>query len=279
MKRSSKQAIYVLIALTLSCQFATAISAIIPFVLTDDEASVIGKKVWQNEGLGKVELLTFWSPGEEFPSLGIGHFIWYPEGLKVPFEERFPKVLAFLQKKGVKLPAWLTPETPCPWKNRDDFLAEINGERMTELRNMLANTVPQQTEFMVQRLQISLPKILEKAPQAERETIERRLNRILSTGPKGIFCLVDYANFKNEGIVETERYKGEGWGMLQVLEGMTDSDDPVKDFAQSAIRVLERRVRNSPPARNEIQWVPGWTKRLNKYWQQPDSTSNSQSQT
>lgn len=235
--------------------------------LTEQEASEIGKKIWQNEAKGSVELLTFWSPAEEFPSLGIGHFIWYPEGLNVPFEERFPRVLAFLQNKGVKLPQWLTPDSRCPWKTRDEFQADLNSEKMNELRNLLASTVPLQTEFMINRLQESLPKILEKAPQAEREAVSRRFNRLLSDGSKGIFCLVDYVNFKNEGIVETERYKGEGWGLLQVLEGMSDDGNPEKEFAESAIRVLERRIKNSPPARNEIAWLPGWKVRLNKYWQ------------
>jgi hypothetical protein len=238
--------------------------------LSEKEATVIGRKVWQNECQGRIDWLTWWNTGEEFPSLGIGHFIWYPAGLKVPFEERFPKVLAFLQKKGVKLPVWLTPDTPCPWKSRDEFIAAQNSERMLELRKLLADTMALQTDFMVQRLEVSLPRIVENAPASERDTIQRRINRILSSGDNGVFCLVDYANFKNEGIVETERYNGQGWGMLQVLEGMNDSDDAVKDFAESAIKVLERRVKNSPPARNEIVWLPGWTKRLNRYWKPDD---------
>lgn len=235
--------------------------------LTEQEESAIGKKIWQNECKGSIDGLTFWNVGEEFPSLGIGHFIWYPADLKVPFEERFPRVLNFLHSKKVVLPKWLTPSTPCPWETRDQFLADLKGERMTELRTMLANTVPLQTEFMVKRLESSLPKIIDQSPQSERDNISRRINRILATGSNGVFCLVDYVNFKNEGIVETERYNGQGWGLMQVLEGMSDEGDPVKQFAESAIKVLERRVRNSPPARNEVQWLPGWRKRLNRYWQ------------
>ena len=34
--------------------------------------------------------------------------------------------------------------------------------------------------------------------------------------------LIDYVNFKGEGVLETERYRGRGWGLLQVLEGMPE---------------------------------------------------------
>jgi hypothetical protein len=40
----------------------------------------IGRKVWQNECGGTVAGLTSWNAGENFASLGIGHFIWYPAG-------------------------------------------------------------------------------------------------------------------------------------------------------------------------------------------------------
>ena len=29
--------------------------------------------------------------------------------------------------------------------------------------------------------------------------------------------MIDYVNFKGDGLKPTERYKGEGWGLLQVL--------------------------------------------------------------
>ena len=42
----------------------------------------------------------------------------------------------------------------------------------------------------------------------------------LSNTTQGMYCLVDYVNFKGEGIKPTERYNGKGWGLLQVLEEM-----------------------------------------------------------
>ncbi len=36
----------------------------------------------------------------------------------------------------------------------------------------------------------------------------------------GWYPLIDYINFKGKGIKETEKYNGEGWGLLQVLQTM-----------------------------------------------------------
>jgi hypothetical protein len=75
--------------------------------LSGAELDRIGKRIWQNECGGSVEGLTSWNAGENFASLGIGHFIWYPAGVEGPFEESFPKLVAWLTRDGVKLPSWL----------------------------------------------------------------------------------------------------------------------------------------------------------------------------
>jgi hypothetical protein len=76
---------------------------------------------------------------------------------------------------------------------------------------------------------------------------------------------MDYVNFKGEGTSPTERYQGEGWGLLQVLAGMSDSGSPTVAFSKSADRVLTRRVELSPSARGEKRWLPGWRNRLATY--------------
>ncbi|MDG1976339.1 MAG: hypothetical protein P8I39_07365, partial [Akkermansiaceae bacterium] len=58
--------------------------------LTAAQKSSIGQKIWQNESAGKVTGLTHWNDGEEFPSLGIGHFIWYPGGFNGRWSETWP---------------------------------------------------------------------------------------------------------------------------------------------------------------------------------------------
>jgi hypothetical protein len=76
---------------------------------------------------------------------------------------------------------------------------------------------------------------------------------------------MDYVNFKGEGTSPTERYGGKGWGLLQVLEGMSSSGSALAAFAKSADRVLTRRVELSPPARGEKRWLPGWRNRVATY--------------
>ena len=85
----------------------------------------------------------------------------------------------------------------------------------------------------------------------------------LAGSERGLFAMIDYVNFKGEGVLETERYRGEGWGLRQVLLGM--ADDSVAAFGDSAERALRRRVANSPPARNEARWLPGWVNRVSRY--------------
>lgn len=235
--------------------------------LSEEEATEVGKKVWRNECGGTIAGLTSWNAGEEFPSLGIGHFIWYPKGTRGPFDESFPGMLQYLQEHGVKLPDWITPATPCPWLSRQEFLQDQKGEKMCKLRDLLSSTVPLQTGFIVQRLENALPKMLDKASESSRPKVKKQFERMLHSGSSGVFALIDYVNFKGEGILETERYKGEGWGLLQVLEGMSESEPAVQAFSASAREALSRRVRNSPPARGEQRWLPGWTKRVNAYSQ------------
>jgi hypothetical protein len=230
------------------------------FGLSDAELDRIGKRVWQNECGGTREGLTSWNSGEDFASLGIGHFIWYPKGMRGPFEESFPKLVKFLAEHGVKTAAWMGGD--CPWTSRAEFQSDFRSERMKELRDMLAGSVRVQSRFLALRMREALPKMLEEAPSAKRDAIRKRFEALASTGA-GTFALIDYVNFKGEGTNPKERYKGEGWGMLQVLEAMEGNS--AEDFGKAAAEVLERRVRNSPPERNEAKWLGGWKSRVKGY--------------
>jgi hypothetical protein len=246
--------------------FLVLFVAILPVRALDDaELAVIGRRVWKNECGGTREGLTSWNSGENFASLGIGHFIWYPRGVGGPFEESFPEMLRFFAASGVKLPAWLKPDMDCPWKTRAEFQAAAHGRQMNELRDLLASTITQQSRFLARRMEQSLPKMTAAAPANRREHVRRQFERLAATG-KGTFALIDYVNFKGEGTNPKERYKGEGWGLLQVLEGMdAAANPPAKAFGDSAARVLARRVKNSPPDRGESRWLSGWTSRVRSY--------------
>lgn len=231
--------------------------------LSDSELERIGRRVWQNECGGSRDGLTSWNAGENFASLGIGHFIWYPKGARGPFEESFPQLAEFLAKNGAAVPAWTRGD--CPWNSRAEFQGEFRGARLNELRDLLAGTIKLQSRFLANRMEAALPKMLSAAPANERANISAQFRRLAETGA-GTFALIDYVNFKGEGTKPSERYNGEGWGLLQVLEGMRGSGGgAAAEFARSAAAVLERRVRNSPPARGEAKWLPGWKNRVRAY--------------
>ncbi len=223
----------------------------------------VGKRIWQNECGGTVAGLTSWNGGEDFASLGIGHFIWYPQGRSGPFEESFPPLLAFLTTHGIATPAWA--QRACPWPTKAAFEADRNGDRQQELRALLSRTVRQQTEFIMARMEAALPKMLaqSKNPAGVQSAFEG-----LKQTPEGSFCLIDYVNFKGEGTSSKERYRGEGWGLLQVLEDMPKSKTVWQqpgEFAEAAKRVLSRRVANAPAERHEQRWLSGWHNRCDSY--------------
>lgn len=241
-----------------------------PAAVPPGEAARIGKRIWRNECGGRVDGLLAWNAGEAFPSLGIGHFIWYPQGDAGPFRESFPALLDHLAASGIALPRWLSRarHAGCPWPDRASFRADLAGKgpgarRLGQLRDLLAGTIDLQAEFLVARLRAALPELLDAAPdERARERIGRRFRRI-AAAPGGLYPLVDYVNFKGEGTAPTERHRGEGWGLLQALDAMTDGPDPCADFAAACERVLERRVANAP--RDESRWLAGWRTRVRTY--------------
>jgi len=240
-----------------------------PIHISDAEALRIGKRVWQNESNGSIAGLTAWNAGEDFASLGIGHFIWYPQGMRGPFEESFPKFVAYAQERNVTLPVWLNQAAACPWNSRAEFSKAKDSAQMRELRQLLARTVDLQAQFLVTRLQQSLTKMVDEAAPGERDNVERQFTRVAIT-PHGCYALVDYVNFKGEGVLHTERYRNEGWGLLQVLEQMHGTGDgaaATREFSNSAAAILRRRVQNSPPERHEARWLPGWLNRVRSYAQ------------
>lgn len=236
--------------------------------LSEADKDAIGRKIWKNECNGTVEGLTSWNNGEDFPSLGIGHFIWYVKGRQGPFDESFPKLIAYMQRTGVAVPEWVAKAEGSPWTSRSEFLAQQNSPRMKELRNFLAATVPAQTGFIVQRLEQALPK-MEAATPVPDDRGRLRENFYKVAGHRnGVYALIDYVNFKGEGVKPEEKYQGIGWGLRDVLLEMKNvaSGLPAAvEFSEASKRVLERRIRNSPPERGESRWRAGWMNRCESY--------------
>lgn len=251
--------------------FSTPASAFEIHTLSSKSKQKIGRKIFKNECNMNPYCLTSWNKGETFASLGIGHFIWYPDERKRSYHESFPSMINFMKQKGVLLPEWLKTLQPfrAPWKTKKEFDAAFKSPEMEQLRLFLQATFKVQAEFMVNRLIKAIPNIANHAEPGHQAVIVRHMKKLLST-EQGTYALIDYLNFKGEGLLPKEQYNGLSWGVLQVLEGIpenaTAQNIPTL-FADSAIQVLTRRAQNAPDPIKEKRWLIGWTKRMNTYRQ------------
>jgi len=208
----------------------------------------------------------WWNERENFASLGIGHFIWYPKGVKSSFEETFPSLLAFFEVHKVKLPDWLNKNSCCPWSSHQDFLTNALETKKKELQNLLSETISLQATFIVERFEQTLQKVFVDLPHSEKQDLLKKIESI-GASLQGKYALIDYLNFKGAGIAQTERYCGQGWGLRQVLQEMpSNAKDPLLAFAETAKKMIRRRVQNAPRDRHEERWLPGWLKRIDSYF-------------
>lgn len=233
--------------------------------ISSEDALLIGEKIWKNECSSSKEKLTHWNVGEDFASLGIGHFIWYPENEPKKFQETFPDLIRFLKKQNASLPSWLATTETCPWNSRATFYQNLHSREMKELRELLYETRHLQALFIAQRLDPAIEDILASCPKHSKDHIAKAFDA-LSKSAKGLYAMIDYLNFKGAGTSPEEQYKGEGWGLLQVLQTMPPASKfSVQDFTAAAKNVLKTRVQNAPSERNESRWLQGWMNRLNTY--------------
>ena len=235
--------------------------------ISKEELNVVADKIFKNEAGGKKEDIVYWNTGEDFPSLGIGHFIWYRAGQRGKFAESFPQLVAYYRAHNIKLPKIIEENEYSPWANSDELfrLKRIMDNDITELTNFLYNTKDIQVAFIFERLENSLEKMM--AISDNPENVKKQFYRVAQS-PNGLYPLIDYVNFKGEGTTRTETYNGEGWGLLQVLENMKGTGSgkaALEEFSNSAKAVLERRVKNAGPDSNEKKWLQGWLNRCNTY--------------
>ena len=249
----------------------------ISIALKPAELDWVGQKIFHNECAGQFQCLVHWNVGEAFPSLGIGHFIWYPEGINERFVESFPALVEYMKQRQMNIPLWLRELEPfdSPWPDKSAFEAVENSVRVAELREFLAGTQGIQAEFIVRRVQSSLAEIVESVPEDRRAQMKTDLEA-LGSSPGGIYALLDYVNFKGEGLADTERYNGEGWGLRQVLLAMEPNPEieTLERFRNAAARVLTRRAENAVNPIEKNRWLKGWLKRLETY-KQPDGEISS----
>src|SRR2546423_13212440 len=153
-RRSRSRGRFFLAMLSFAALIALLPDPLHAITLSHADVLRIGKKIWQNECNGTITGLTSWNAGEDFASLGIGHFIWYPKGQRGPFEESFPKLVSFISNRGAKLPTLLLGAAAglaCPWNSRAEFVRAQNSSEMNQLRRFLVDTIDLQAEFLVAR--------------------------------------------------------------------------------------------------------------------------------
>ncbi len=233
------------------------------------EVRRIGDKIFQNESGGDVNKLVHWNKGEDFAAMGIGHFTWYPAGRRQSFGNTFPGLLSYLESRGVRLPQWVqrAKRSGAPWRTRAQLMRDKNNPQVQQLQRILYETRYLQAEYIMQRAQRAMPKLVTTAPPHLRPMVAGNLNAVANSRG-GWYPLIDYVNFKGEGLNRHGGYKRQNWGLLQVLEEMHPASpgaEALNQFANAAMRVLNRRVKNSPRSRNEQRWLAGWNNRISTY--------------
>jgi len=234
-----------------------------------EELRITGEKIFKNETGGQIEKTVHWNVGEDFAAMGIAHFTWYPPGRAARYGNTFPGVLNYMTQRGSPPPAWIqfAAARGAPWFSRQELLRVKHTRQIKELEQYLYRTRGLQAEFIVERAKRALPRLVSKTPAHLKAKVAKNINDLANT-PGGWYALIDYVNFKGEGLSRTGGYNGQNWGILQVLENMRPTQpgsSALNAFADSAYQTLARRVRNSPPSRGEARWLPGWRNRTNTY--------------
>ncbi len=232
--------------------------------------AALSRRIYLNECAGQEAYLLYWSEKEPFPSLGIGHFIWFPKGVNPSFEETFPQMLAYVsQRYSAPLEIKRYLGQSAPWANRETFLVWSNSAAGENFRQWLMESMAWQTEFILQRFWTKWQQALAEIPLTERDDIRQKSDSFIRF-QLGFLAMVDYFNFKGLGDSPQERYQGEGWGLIQVFrsmlwhEGMSE-EQLLDEFISAAKARLALRVRLAENKQIERQWLKGWNKRLDGY--------------
>jgi len=234
--------------------------------LRDYELKKIGDQIYMNETGGNPEYLMYWSPRETFPSLGYGHFIWYPSNQPQKFDQTFPAMIQYYIDNKVEIPKWLEKQKKlgAPWVNKQAFEKARTDSKFQQLKTLLVDTKALQIRFFYDRVKESIPEIMDNVSKADQKHIKQNYEAMANT-EGGWYPLIDYINFKGKGLKGTERYNNQGWGLMQVLKTMkpvSKGPQALQEFSRASGAILEQRVKNKP---SERSFLKGWLKRTNTY--------------
>lgn len=234
-----------------------------PFTsLNDTQLNRMAQQIFQNEAGGEREKLAYWSPNEDFPSLGIGHFIWFPQSASAARArfggDSFPPFLRFAVAQGATLPpvlARLSPDFVCPWPNRRSFENMKSDDRASLVR-FLDETKHLQMKHILQRF-AGARSAFKAEPQGAAALA--RMDAVAGS-PTGAYPIIDYVNFKGEG----NSSDPSSWGLWNVLLQMKISfpEQAHLAFADAAAAVLRQRVERNP---KDGVFLNGWLNRIQTY--------------
>jgi hypothetical protein len=232
--------------------------------ITESDLNEVAQKIYKNECNADINNLVVWNQDEHFLSAGIGHFIWYHKSEKnLKYVESFPDLIEFMHQNGVTLPYFLKESRSNPWRTKEAYLKDTKIKK--DLQQFMISTIDFQTKYLIERLNRAVPKMMDLA--SDKRAFKDQFLRVFNSRG-GLYALVDYVNFKGEGIAQSERYNNQGWGLLQVLECMRGEERGKKalsEFSECAKKVLRERLHNAPDKTIEKRWIKGWIKRAESY--------------
>lgn len=268
----------------------------------------LSEALYKNEADCKNHNLTHWGKNEEFPSLGLPHAIWYGKTSSKKYQEQFPELVRYLRKNSTAKIQWpeilnKNPLPAAPWASQKEFseikklsleienvkdspqLAQLKSQKKSlykdayelfEIRYFLANPhiLELQAQFVIEKTFLSLHRILaashRESPEAT-QSLYKKIQLLLGT-PEGVLAIVDYLNFKGEGLKVSERTPvgQHPWGLKTVLEIMPihQPTDINIQFTQAANCSLQRLAyysgaADSPAQLQRYAWLNGgWKTRI-----------------
>jgi hypothetical protein len=237
-----------------------------------NELYKIADKIDYNETRGIAANRVHWNVGENFASMGIGHFIWYPKGYRhKEFSEQFPDMIRYLSGIGLDVPKRLLRQINkgAYWNSREELNNSRNSKEYKEVLKFLSETKIQQAQFIQNKFMLDLLRLYSISNRRDMNYMNKQIKRI-SSRPGGWYVLIDYTNFKGIGGTPNRKYNNVDWGLKQVILNMKRyrTQDVLLAFSKSAKYTLSQRVKNSPKSRREQEnkWLQGgWSSRVKEY--------------
>jgi len=231
-------------------------------IVNDAQAEMIALKISDNENTRERLRLIRWREEDEFSSLGIVSFFWYPHGEKSA-ELSFNGLLGYIAQSR-HLPGWLNDANTPPWNSREEFLSARHDVFKAKLRDFLQQARSEQVQYLIMYLEANLPRMLKevKNPFAKMHVYENFYH--VAVQENGVYALIDYSMFMGSGVSPEDRYNNLGWGLVHVLENMKgDAENLMEAFVSSADILLMRRIESLP--KDERRHLVDWRRRINTY--------------